>query len=154
MIRVYTTAKVIHATMLKEVRAKYDGIYFTARWPLVANISSENVRPVVYWLNDNFDDISRSDYVIIYAEPHDVLKTSLVEIGWAMAHGKIVYCVGNNAQFEPWNAMCRRVGTFDEAIKRIKEEWRGGKFEIIGRGDGIKTDFKNGEAGGQTKVME
>jgi len=153
MIRVYITAKVIHANMLKESRVKYDGIYFTARWSIVANISSESVRPVTYWLNDNFDDISRSDFVIIYAEKHDVLKTSLVEVGWAMAHGKPVYCVGDNAQFEPWNAMCRRVSTLDEAIRRIKEEVRGAKFEKIVRGDSIKTTFKDGEAGGQTQTV-
>ncbi len=145
MIRVYITAKIIHAQMLTESRVKYDGIYFTAKWNIVANLSSEKVRPVTYWLNDNFDDIARSDFVIIYAEPHDVLKTSLVEVGYAMAHNKPVYVVAPssvaaddtliiNNQLEPWNAMCRRTGSLDEAIKKIKEEVRGAKFETIGRG--------------------
>lgn len=123
MIRVYTTAKVIHAQMLAECRAKYDGIYFTARWPLVANVSSEKVRPVMYWLNDNVDDIERSEYVILYAEKHDELKTSLIEIGHAMRAGKKVVTVGENKAFEPWSAVCfARVKTMDEAIKRIRAD--------------------------------
>lgn len=123
MIRVYTTAKVLHASMLTQCRAEFDGIYFTARWPLMVNVSSEKARPVVFWLNDNFDDIQRSDYVIVYAEEHDVLKTSLIEIGWAMGHGKKIICVGENAQFEPWSTMClARVRTMTEAIKRIRQD--------------------------------
>jgi len=140
-IRVYTTAKRRHAELLRGLRHKYDGIYFTARWPVTVNLSTESVRPVTHWLNDNCDDIIRSSFVVIYAEPDDDLKTSLVEIGIAMAHDKRIYVVGVNPGFDPWDKMenCVRVPTIDKAIECIRAEVSRQAKETIGRGQGIDT---------------
>jgi len=119
-IRVYTTAKIIHAEFLKNIRNKWDEIYWTARWPVTVNLSSEKIKPIVYWLNDNIDDVVRSDYVILYAEQEDKLNISLGEIGVAIAHGKPIYFVGNNPAFHNWIGFVTIVPTMDEAIKQIK----------------------------------
>ena len=125
-IRVYTTAKVIHAEMLKNIRPKWDEIYWTARWPVTVSLSTEKVKPIVYWLNDNIDDVVRSDYVILYAEPSDRLNISLGEIGVAIAHGKPIYFVGKNKTFDNWRGFVEIVETMDEAIKQIKQAVFGG----------------------------
>jgi nucleoside 2-deoxyribosyltransferase len=96
---VYVAAKLIHAAELVEMRQHWPTIYFTARWPLTANLPSEQSKPAALWTRDNRDDIARSDVVLVYADPHDHLTDVLWEVGIALAMGKDIYLVGPQEKF-------------------------------------------------------
>ena len=49
-ISVYVTSKRIHAAELLALRAEWPQLYFTARWPVVRDLSSEQARPASLWL--------------------------------------------------------------------------------------------------------
>lgn len=106
-VPVYITAKRIHAPMLLDLRKDHPNIYFTARWPVVRDISSEQLRPARLWFQDNVADMTRAEAVIHYAEKDDLLSGSLVELGVAWAHGKDIYLCGENAGYKEWQAAPR-----------------------------------------------
>ena len=101
-VSVYVTAKRIHAGMLLDLRKDWPHLYFTARWPIVRDISSEQSKPAHLWLQDNTDDIIRSDVVVFYAEPDDVLSGSIWETAVGWTHGKEIYLAGSNPGFKEW----------------------------------------------------
>lgn len=101
-INVYVTAKRIHAAELLALRADWPQINFTARWPVVRDIASEQSRPATLWLQDNVDDIIRSDAVVCHADEADELSGSIWEVGVAWAHGKPIYLTGRNKGFKEW----------------------------------------------------
>lgn len=101
-INVYVTSKRIHAAELLALRGNWEHINFTARWPVVRDISTEQSRPASLWLQDNVDDILRSDVLVCKAEKADMLSGSIWEVGVAWANGKPIYLVGDNAGFKEW----------------------------------------------------
>jgi len=101
-VSVYVTSKRIHAAKLLDLRGSWDKLYFTARWPIVRDIAAEQARPARFWMQDNNDDMVRSDVVLCYAEKEDQLNTSIFEIGNAWAHRKPIYLVGENEGYKEW----------------------------------------------------
>lgn len=89
-IKVYVTAKREHGE--KILAAFPDGFHCNARWIYMLGTGE---RPVTHWLMENFDDAIASHYVIFYVEAGDNLRTSLVEIGHALAHGKKIFIAGD-----------------------------------------------------------
>lgn len=92
-IKVYISAKLHHAAKLAALRV--DGFHINARWIEMAESGRKRMKPVTHWQQENFDDITTAHFIILYVEPSDDLKGSLVEIGYALAHGKRVFIVGN-----------------------------------------------------------
>lgn len=89
-IKIYVTAKREHGEKILDEFP--DGFHCNARWIYMLQ-SGE--RPVTHWLRENFDDAIASHFVILYVEPGDNLRTSLVEIGHALAYGKKVFIAGD-----------------------------------------------------------
>lgn len=106
-IRVYFASKRIHADMLRALRP--DGFHFNGRWLETANLAINAAKPASHWLEENFSDIKEADFVVVYAEDGETLKTALVEVGWAMAWGKPVIVVGTHESYQPWRAHKERV---------------------------------------------
>lgn len=85
-IKIYWTAKREHAN--KILKAIPDGFHCNSRWVYMQQFGD---RPVTHWLRENFDDAIASNFVGFLVEPGDKLKTSLIEIGNALAHGKKIF---------------------------------------------------------------
>jgi nucleoside 2-deoxyribosyltransferase len=117
----YTTAKRIHSDKILSWRSAWPKIYFTARWPVVRNISTEQMRPASHWLRDNVDDIVRSETVLAYAEPDDQLSGTIFELGIAWAHGKDIWLVGENPLYKEWRMAprIRNAHNLEQALKEI-----------------------------------
>lgn len=93
-MKIYIASKANHAN--KWVRAKFDGHEIVSRW------HSKNRR--IKKLSDIcIEDAKSCDILYIYTEPGEVPKGSLVEMGLALALGKIIVmsgpCEGFNETF-------------------------------------------------------
>lgn len=127
-IKIYVTAKREHAEKIKA--AIPDGFHCNARWIYMLG-SGE--RPVTHWLMENFDDAIAAHFVILYVEAGDNLRTSLVEVGHALAHGKKIFIAGER-DFEelrgfphknliPWANYTRQIkltGSLEQTFKFIR----------------------------------
>lgn len=142
-IKVYITAKREHAE--KILAAVPDGFHCNARWIYMVNSPA---RPVTHWLMENFDDAIASHFVIFYVEAGDRLRTSLVEVGNAIAHGKKIFIAGErdfedhkglpHRDLDPWVGYTSQVkisGTLAQTFAFIK---RLARPEIITKHDGSK----------------
>lgn len=145
-IRVYTASKLRHAAMLAK-QVGQDGIYLTARWLATAGHPGQDMRPASHWLQDNFDDIERSEFVLVYVEQGEHLKGGLVEAGLAIHAGKTLVLVspaaghpdspmflpgGNHPDFSKWkfHPLCHRAASIEAALLTIKlmaRQRRGGQ---------------------------
>lgn len=92
-IKVYTSAKIDHAVKLKA--ADQDGFHFNARWLDTAEAGRQRLKPVTHWQQENFDDIVAAHFFLLYVEPGDHLKGSLVELGYAIGRGKMCWIAGD-----------------------------------------------------------
>lgn len=134
-IKVYITAKREHADKLKDLRV--DGIHINARW---LHMIERGEQPVTHWLQENFDDAVMSHFVIFYVEAGDKLKTSLIEVGNALAYGKKVFIASNYVLYEenpkqvlphkdlaPWFAFdnIKITGTLEQTFEFIKQQVSG-----------------------------
>lgn len=120
-IKIYFASKREHANMIRGYRP--EGFHFSARWIDTANLAINAAKPASHWLEENFDDIRACDYVLVYAEEGEVLKTALIEVGYAMAFGKKVYVIGDHDSYRPWRAAILRVSfarTIEDALQIIK----------------------------------
>lgn len=127
VVRVYTASKTRHAEMLKGLRGR-EGVHFTARWPLICNLASESTTPTQQWMDDNFDDIIRSQVVLVYAEEGEHLKWGIGEVGYAIAHGKEIWLIGDHPDYEPWKHYKRLVhhaSEIEEALEKIRKKFCG-----------------------------
>lgn len=128
-IKVYFTAKREHAD---EILASIpDGFHCNSRWIYMLQ-SGE--RPVTHWLRENFDDAIASHYVVFFLKPGDNLKTSLVEVGNAIAHGKMIFIAGDrdfeelkglpHKDIEPWCGFTNQVkitGSLEQTFAFIRK---------------------------------
>jgi hypothetical protein len=123
-VSVYITAKLIHSTMLVDLRKNWPKLYFTARWPLTAHLPSEQAKPASLWTRDNEDDIKRADVVLGYAHPDDRLKAALTELGYAHAHGKAIYLAGPTEAFGDYaycSSVVKRTERLEIALQTISD---------------------------------
>jgi len=117
----YVTAKRIHSDMILDLRDHWQKIHFTAHWPVVRNLPTEHNRPAREWIVNNTDDIIRSETVLCFAHPADVLCGSIFELGIAYAHGKRIWLVGENEGYKEWRfaPRIRRAATLEVALTEI-----------------------------------
>jgi hypothetical protein len=115
-LKIAFASKLDHAEeILKHQR---EGLHFISRW-LYMGEASKKTKPTSHWLEENFEDIKSADYVICFAKhvpstvdenlETEVLKTALVEVGWAMAWGRPVIVIGTHESYSPWRAASHRV---------------------------------------------
>ncbi len=122
-IKIYVASKLRHAARIKEARS--DGFHFNARWLDTGNLAANAAKPVTHWLEENFDDIRGCDYLIVYAEAGEHLKTAIGEAFYAIAHGKPVFVLGEHADYVPWcflSPQVRRATDFEAALNIIRSE--------------------------------
>ena len=106
-IKIYATSKREHGE--KILAAVPDGFHCNARWIYMLGSGQ---RPVTHWLQENFDDAIASHFVLLYVERDDNLKTSILELGHAIAHNKKIFIAGErdfeemhglpHKDLEPW----------------------------------------------------
>lgn len=121
---VYIASKTRHAEKIKALEGAFPRVYFTARWPRLCHMSSEAVRPVTHWQNDNFSDIARSEVILVYAEDGDELYGALIEVGYAFPFpDKLIYVVGSHKAYSHWQShnRVRRKPTLEAALEEISK---------------------------------
>lgn len=92
-IKVYFSAKLEHAAKLAALQV--DGFHINSRWIDTAESGRQKLKPVSHWQQENFDDIEMAHFFILYVEPADHLKGSILEIGHAIRAGKKCWIAGN-----------------------------------------------------------
>jgi hypothetical protein len=109
-VSLYITAKLIHSHMLADLRKDWPSIYFTARWPLTAQLPSEQAKPAALWTRDNETDMLAAQAVMGYSHIGEStpLRDPLWELGEAHAHRKPIYLVGPIERFGKY-AFCSSV---------------------------------------------
>lgn len=130
-ISVYVASKRRHAERIKA--ARLDGIHLNARWLDTANLPANAAKPSAHWQRENFNDIRDAEAVLVYGEKGEQLVNALVEVGYAIAHGKRVYCVGSldgegnvffHPDYEPWRrsdpGMIQSAESFKHAFALIR----------------------------------
>lgn len=81
----------------------------------------------MHWLEENFDDIRACDYLIVYAEEGENLKTAIGEAFYGIAHGKPVFVIGEHKDYMPWcfySPQIKRSPNFPAALDAIQLEQR------------------------------
>jgi len=123
-IAVYITSKLIHAKMLVDIRKDWPRLFFTARWPLTAQLPSEAAKPATLWTLDNETDMAAARVVVGYSHEEEAspLRDPLWELGEAHAMRKPIYLVGPIERFGKY-AFCSSVAgrylTLETALKAI-----------------------------------
>lgn len=130
-IKIYVASKLRHAALIKSFSR--DGFHLSARWLDTGNLASNAAKPVTHWLAENFDDIQACDYVIVYAEAGEHLRTAIGETFYAIAYGKPVFVVGEHDDYTPWchySPQVRRAATFAAALDAIQGERRAKPYKV------------------------
>ena len=127
-IRVYAASKMRHAEKMMKLRQDYPDIHFTARWPITAGLGSEANRPVYQWMSESEIDLLNSDCMLVYAEPGEVLKTALVQVGIAYAKRIPIFVVGEHESYAEWqfnSNLVVRCPNMKRAMESIRVRFRG-----------------------------
>jgi hypothetical protein len=113
-IPVYITAKLIHAKMLVDTRSNWPNLFFTARWPLTAQLPSEQAKPATLWTQDNETDMVAARVVVGYSHEDEStpLRDPLWELGEAHAHRKPIYLAGPIERFGKYAHCSSVVGRY------------------------------------------
>jgi nucleoside 2-deoxyribosyltransferase len=104
-MKLYIATKLHHAAVFRSLRDfwKKKGIIVSSRW--IDFAGHEHVATPAdfhaFWLVDE-QDVRNSDALLAYGEADDVLCGALVEVGMAIALGKIVFVVGSSPSFGTW----------------------------------------------------
>lgn len=117
--RVYFASKIENFAEVLKIREEWPQIYFTARWPflIAADVPDHKDWAPHFW-QDDYDDIWRSDVVLIWAKPEQRLRGALVEAGIGMALGKVILLAGDHPDFGTWqhHPICRREASLEIAL--------------------------------------
>lgn len=80
----------------------YPDIHFVARWPYLTGHIPDSKEHAKHFWEDDLSDLSRADIILVYAEPEDKLRGTLVEVGAGIARGKSIFCVGEHEDYGTW----------------------------------------------------
>ena len=103
MIRIYTASKLRHGHMWRKICDNRSDVILHARWlkHIPIGTPDDPMNAPAFWLQDQ-QDIRDSDAVLVYAEPTDMLRGALVEVGMALAYGVPVIVVGDHEDYGTW----------------------------------------------------
>ena len=95
--------------MFCDLRAKWkdNDIDLHARWHDMAQLELDESNALspsdfhIFWSVDE-EDVRHSDVLIVYGDLNDNLRGALVEVGMAIAFGKLVIVVGDCKDFGTW----------------------------------------------------
>lgn len=122
MTTYYIASKAHHRPRWRDMRDA--GININSRWIDTDDkysIDSNGLNYQKLWV-ECIEDVQACDVVVSYIEHGEVLKGSLIEIGAAIALGKIVYLVGPIAAYctnGTWlnHPNCEHVSSLEEVMK-------------------------------------
>lgn len=123
-MKVYTASKLSQAPLWSRLKKEWTEIEFTARW-VTEHIGVTEKNPVIarqFWIED-FQDVQAADVVLLYGEPHEKQRGSLVEAGMAIGMQKPVIVCGDSADFGTWQYFpsVHRVTTLNEAREILSD---------------------------------
>lgn len=108
--------------MWQRLRADNPHIEFTSRWIDMVDQEADAKQKdfMRFWLGDH-EDVKRSDFVAVYAEPGDRLRGALVEAGIGLALGKTVIVIGAHEDYGTWqhHPLAWRVATVEEMLFQV-----------------------------------
>lgn len=111
--RIYFASKLSHAPLVLALRNTHPEIHFTQRWDLMAGQIEDSPAGAPKFWQDDYDDIWRSDAVLIWGKPEDKLRGALVEAGIAIGMKKLVIAAGEHPDFGTWQYHPRVWRKFD-----------------------------------------
>lgn len=128
-LKVYTASKLSHGPLWRRLRDEWPEIEIVARWPFL-HVTDDGepgwpsdcaAHGSVFWKHD-FEDVDRSDVVLVYGDTEDVLRGALVEAGMGIALDKIVIVVGHLPSYGTWqyHSAVKRVETLADARSLMK----------------------------------
>lgn len=121
-MRVYTASKISQIPLWKQIKTLWPEIEFTARWvDQVTALSDDDPEECRRgWLRDEAD-VRDSDVVLLYAEPHEKQRGSLIEAGIALGLKMPVIAVGESPDFGTWQFLpgVTRFATLEEAREHL-----------------------------------
>lgn len=122
---VYFASKIRHGDMLRTLVADWPCTN-VSRWHSMVHFEDQAAPADFIWcwmIDEN--DIRNANLLVLYSEEDDILSGALVEVGMALALGKVVIVVGRGKSFGTWinHPQILRVETLDQA-RHIIEEWR------------------------------
>ena len=132
MIKVYIASKLSYAKRFRDLREIWGmrGVDLHARWFDQAELEHVNHELTphdfhVFWLVDE-EDVRQSDAVILYAENGDRLRGALVEVGMAIALGKLVIVIGDHPDYGTWqhHPVVTRADSLDHAFTMLERRFR------------------------------
>jgi nucleoside 2-deoxyribosyltransferase len=122
-MRIYTASTLGQAEMWRCLAEQWMEHEFVARWVShhVGNVPDDEAFAKAFWDQD-LEDVSDADVLIVYAQGEDHLRGALVEVGCALALGVPVIAVGSHPDYGTWqhHAGVYRVKYFEEAYTLIK----------------------------------
>lgn len=102
MAKIYLASKLKHAERWRQLANDNPRHTFTARWPYIVGYVDDSPKNANNFWEHDFNDIDFCDALIVVADPDDVLRGALVEVGYAIAKGKHVIVVGENDSYGTW----------------------------------------------------
>ena len=105
-VRVYGASNTNHADYWKDQRINtvFPCVTWTARWPdLIGTINPTPANSALFWEYD-FEDITNSDVIMVYALDKAPLRGALIEVGYALSVDKYVLLIGpeEHPSFNTW----------------------------------------------------
>ena len=121
MIKVYFASKLSHAPLHERLRNEWSDVHFVSRWWLYVDKIEDAAHEAEKFWEDDLADIDRADVVLVYARPEDRLRGALVEVGYAIARGKMVLLVGDHPDYGTWqhHSSVERVVNLEDAHARL-----------------------------------
>lgn len=127
MKRVYLASKLEHEPLLHDFRVSLRAdVIVVSRWLDMTSFEKKGTPAdfVWCWLVDE-NDVRKCDILVVFGKTEDQLRGALVEVGMAIALGKLVIAVGDCKSYGSWqyHPQVIRVDNFSQA-RQIIEEWR------------------------------
>ena len=122
---IYVASKVRHAARWRALRSI--GVRINSTWIDEARAGESPSLPDLW--RRRIVEAATARAVLVYAEPGEVLKGALVEVGASLAAGNRVYAVGvTKAEHGSWveHPSVTVCGSIEEALKLINPKWEGG----------------------------
>lgn len=123
---VYVASKTHHAEMWKKFRSEW-AAHFTvhSRWiDLIGKVNDDPANAKWFW-QDDLQDITEADILIVYAEPVDKLCGTLIEAGaMLMANGQVIV-IGEHPDYGTWqwHPLVHHTATLTDAAEYIADNF-------------------------------
>jgi nucleoside 2-deoxyribosyltransferase len=105
-MKIYIASQVHHAERWlewDEVLRTQHGHRIISSWPVMVaqGVPESPINARVFWQVD-VEEVKNADVVVVFADPSDVLRGALVEVGVAFASEVPVICIGDHPSYGTW----------------------------------------------------